>query len=437
MRHTRHKRFPGIYRGTVIAAVEDGRGRLIITVPDVFGPGGIAPPAMSGMGGGASPNFGSCWVPPDGSSVWVMFQFGGNPANPVWFPGWVAAESAASDLGDAFQGKDDVGEQPPRGSDYGEDADEVKYYEPEPRSLGVYPNVRGWRSEAGHIIIMDDTEGDELMQFTHADGAMIEWSKGGSELHRVPGNQHEVIYGSVTRHMRSDVIEIIDGDVNRTVHGDLDETVVGTRTIGRSGTITDTHDGDMNETIQGEYNKTLGSEVRKVKNSQQIVISGASQTSDRYRAETHQESRSSFTVGDMADSTKDVHANQVMSGNILNEVVVAGNVVNKTLLGDVSSETLAGDAKLKTTAGTASLESVAGEAKVSGTQANLAGTATCGIDAPITTVGIGSSALVGGSGGTPVAKVGSKSTGFATLGPLNLSATVFVIDGSSQLFVKG
>ena len=429
----RHKRFPGIYRGTVVTALEDGRGRLIVNVPDVFGPGGKCPPAMSGLGGGASPNFGACWIPPAGSAVWIMFQFGGNPANPVWFPGWVAAESAASDLGDAFQGKDDVGEQPPRGSDYGVDSDEKKVYEPEPRALGVYPSVRGWRSESGHLIIMDDTEGDELMQLTHSDGAMLEWSKGGAELHRVPGNQYEVVYGTVTRHLRSDLVEIFDGSVNRTIHGDLDETVVGTRTIGRSGTITDTHDGDMTETIQGEYSKTLGSEIRKVKNSQQIIISGASQTSDRYRAETHQESRSSFTVGDMADPTKDVHANQVMAGNFLNEVTIAGSIKNKTLLGDISSETVAGTVKMKTTAGSALLQTSLGEAKVSGTQANLVGTATCGIDAPLTTVGSGSSTV---PGGTPVAKIGSMSTGFATLGPLNLSATVFVVDGSASLQVR-
>jgi len=433
MRRGRHKRFPCIYSGVVVAAIEDGRGRLIIKVPDVFGPGGVAPPAMCGIGGGSSPNFGACWIPPNGSSVWVMFQFGGNPANPVWFPGWVASESAASDLGDAFQGKDDVGERPPRGSDYGEDADENKFFEPEPRALGVYPNVRGWRSESGHLIIMDDTEDDELMQMTHSDGAMLEWSKGGAELHRVPGNQFEVIYGTVTRHLRSDVVEIIDGSVNRTVHGDLDETVVGTRTIGRSGTINDTHDGDMNETIEGAYDKTLGSEIRKVRNSQQIVISGARQTSDRYSAETHQESRSSFTVGDMDDSTKDVHANQVMSGNFINEITVAGDIKNNTLLGDVISETVAGSAELKTIAGNALLETSAGEAKVSGTQGNLVGTATCGIDAPITSIGIGSSTTLAL---TPVAKLGSTSTGFATLGPLNLAATVFVVDGSASLFVQ-
>jgi hypothetical protein len=76
------RRFYGKYRGSVLSTVDPlGKGRLLVSVPDVFGllPSSWAMPCVpvAGLQSGMLP------VPPPGAGVWVEFEQG-NPDHPIW-----------------------------------------------------------------------------------------------------------------------------------------------------------------------------------------------------------------------------------------------------------------------------------------------------------------------------------------------------------------
>ena len=90
------ERFYGKYRGAVVENLDPlGIGRLLVSVPDVFGliPTSWAMPCvpMAGLQGG------TYVVPPPGAGVWVEFEQG-NPDFPIWVGGFwsTAAEAPAT-----------------------------------------------------------------------------------------------------------------------------------------------------------------------------------------------------------------------------------------------------------------------------------------------------------------------------------------------------
>lgn len=79
------QQFLGKYRGTVINNVDpELRGRLILSVPDVFSavPSTWAEPCTP-LAGPTGPAMGVYLVPPIGAGVWVEFEHG-DPNYPIW-----------------------------------------------------------------------------------------------------------------------------------------------------------------------------------------------------------------------------------------------------------------------------------------------------------------------------------------------------------------
>lgn len=270
-----HDRYPGLYRGRIVSYDGAYLGKATLEVPEVYGSGVPSPAAkMGGMGGGTQAKFGSHWLPPEGASVWVYFEFGGNIGSPVWIPGWTTFRDGESDFADFATEKDDLGDVPFRGSDRMTDFDDEEYIEPGPRRLPEFPKARGFRSESGHLIIMDDSEDAEVLQLTHKDGSMIEWGPGGSELHRVMGSQWESYYGNVSRHHMGDTHEVYEGKRKVTYHGDKEEKIVGNFKQVRQGDIQNELQGNLTQEYGSTYDKTMGSEQRTVQNNRQISVVG-------------------------------------------------------------------------------------------------------------------------------------------------------------------
>lgn len=399
----RHESYQGIYRGKVVEVVDDKRGRLILEVPDVYGPGVSSPVAKAcGMGGGFQDQFGACWVPPAGSAVWVMFEFGGNPQTPVWLPGWVSAAASDSDMPKFAKEEDDTGDVPDRGADIAVDAWGQEFQEPGPKKLTDYPYGRGWRSESGHLIIMDDTPGDELMQLTHKDGSQIEWGPGGSEVHRVKGSQNETFHGSVTRHFRGDVNEIYEGSKKMTIYGDYKKKVVGTFYENRVGDISNDLQGNLAQTYGATYTKTMGSESRTVQNNRKLMVLG--------------------------QELKAIGKDWGLTVSDFMTLSVGNRNLSRTALAINAQQ---GNLEIEGTDATGLIQQ--GSLKIWGSidlqdamyigQTHLKALVSAKVDAPKTVVGPGSAMM---TAGTAVAKLGSQSTGSATLGPINLPVTVFV-----------
>ena len=79
------RRFYGKYRATVLQNVDpEQRGRLMLTIPDVFGlmPSTWAEACVP-LAGPTGPPMGVYMVPPIGAGVWVEFEHG-DPNYPIW-----------------------------------------------------------------------------------------------------------------------------------------------------------------------------------------------------------------------------------------------------------------------------------------------------------------------------------------------------------------
>jgi len=413
-------KFPYIYRGIVRGVVKDGRQRLTLEVPGVYGAGETSPPAKASASGGFSPNFGGCWTPPVGSSVWVFFE-AGSSQHPVWFGGWVGSRSDGSDLPAAFLGHDDTGDFPDRGAGTYTDAWDNDFVEPGPKSHGEYPNIRGWRSESGHILIMDDDAGKELVRLAHKDGSQIEWGPGGAEVHITKGSRHHRVDGNEFLQRSGNVDQIVDGDMNLTVRGSYKRKVFGSVTDERTGSVEDVLDGNLTKTFAGIYNKTIGNEVRTVQGHLQSLVLGAKQTGvGRYLEQTIGTYASHYVGGgESADAWSvacglgNIH-NIAAVGNIMNEVL-AGNILNSVATGSIQNTA---STDISSTAGGNASMTAAGLASMTG--------ATAQIIAPSIDLG-----AVAGS--RPVARIGDFVT--VTLGPITLPGAV--VSGSTVVRASG
>ncbi|QQM44577.1 phage baseplate assembly protein V [Streptomyces liliifuscus] len=126
--------FPGLYAATVRDVREDGR--LLVSVPSVYDAEGTEADAL------ARPclPYGHFFVPPVGAKVWVAFE-NGDPGAPVWIGTWW-----------------------PRGE--------------LPTEAGS-PDRRVVKTSSGHVIVLDDSEGEERITLADPSGNRVELSGDG------------------------------------------------------------------------------------------------------------------------------------------------------------------------------------------------------------------------------------------------------------------
>jgi len=126
--------FPGLYAATVRDVREDGR--LMVSVPSVYDAESAEAHAL------ARPclPYGHFFVPPVGAKVWVAFE-NGDPGAPVWIGTWW-----------------------PR-AELPEEADS--------------PDRRIVKTASGHLIVLDDREGEERITLADPSGNRVELSAEG------------------------------------------------------------------------------------------------------------------------------------------------------------------------------------------------------------------------------------------------------------------
>ncbi|MFG2741223.1 phage baseplate assembly protein V [Streptomyces chartreusis] len=130
-------RFPGLYAGTVTDVFE--HGRLRVSVPSVYDAPGpeshtLARPCLP---------YGHYFVPPVGAKVWIAFE-NGDPAAPVWVGTWY-----------------------PRGG--------------LPEEAGS-PDKRVVTTASGHLVVLDDRDGEERITVADGSGNRIELHSGGLSI---------------------------------------------------------------------------------------------------------------------------------------------------------------------------------------------------------------------------------------------------------------
>lgn len=90
-----------------------------------------------------------------------------------------------------------------------------------------YTKRMGWKTNSGHILLFDDTEGEELLRLAHKVGNKLEWDFKGNEIKEVVKDVTETIGGMVERTITGNLMETLKADVTRDVMGKVTESIMG------------------------------------------------------------------------------------------------------------------------------------------------------------------------------------------------------------------
>lgn len=254
-------RYYGKYRGYVSKVTDPQQlGRIKAYVPRLFGDAetGWAMPCAP-YGG---PDRGFYAVPEVGAGVWIEFE-GGDPSRPIWSGTWWGKPGA-----------EDVGQPDSTAREAPADSELPKEHYPERL---VDPNVKMWKSAAGHYILLDDRpetarveirdhvgnrlilSKDGIQTLTNTDAGVTEGDRtrevDGEDYLRVGGGQVEEIKGNVERD--------IDGDQRNDVTGSLLESYQAAgykRTLDHQG-LQETVGGPVKQTVRGGVERTVSGAV--------------------------------------------------------------------------------------------------------------------------------------------------------------------------------
>lgn len=173
------KKFYGNYRGKVVNDQDPlQRGRVKVRVYGLYDdvPEEAIPwalytdPFMGGQGG-----LGGVFVPDVGSDVWVFFE-NGDHMQPVYFAGAPSGAAFPSQITNSGQ--------------------------PESRGDLSYPRNKAIATKAGHVIELDDTEGNSRVRIAHKSGTQIIMYENGDVYERVAGDLTRVVFGNLNEYVK-------------------------------------------------------------------------------------------------------------------------------------------------------------------------------------------------------------------------------------------
>lgn len=139
----------------------------------------------------------------------------------------------------------------------------------EPNSLNdasAYPDVNILETHSGHVIELDDTDGNERVRVYHKSGSYIEIRPDGSFVQKSVGTDashyihmsdvHSHIAAGVKEYIEANKEEIIGGNLLSNVKGNLKLHVAGNLDWQVDGNITITSGGTQTTTNGGNYTHT-------------------------------------------------------------------------------------------------------------------------------------------------------------------------------------
>jgi hypothetical protein len=84
---------------------------------------------------------------------------------------------------------------------------------------GKYTKNKVLETSSGHVIEIDDTEGNERIHIFHKSGSLIEMLPDGKIVIKSLNNTYEIVNGDRKTHITGNSIEFIDSDIKRETHG--------------------------------------------------------------------------------------------------------------------------------------------------------------------------------------------------------------------------
>lgn len=167
--------------------------------------------------------FGTFWVPPVGTSVIVVFEMGQENL-PLVIGGWwgndatnlpeipLAALGAGGDTAASLKGGDSA-----------QGAGNVEIQEPPNPYAAEYPKNIVFRTPSGHLIELDDTDGQERINIAHKSGTWIEIHPDGTLVTGVQNKRYTVVKGDDELHVTGDKDTVVDGSGSLSTTGDYDQ----------------------------------------------------------------------------------------------------------------------------------------------------------------------------------------------------------------------
>lgn len=137
---------------------------------------------------------------------------------------------------------------------------------------GKHPNHHLIKTQSGHSIIVDDSDGNESIIVQHRTGSAIQFLPGGAVHIRTNDNKYEVVLG----------------DNNVKITGGQNITVDGGGTMHVIGNYDMTVQGDMHTTVQGSHKMVVAGDMETVVNGNQAnAVKGDMKTAVNGNQDNH------------------------------------------------------------------------------------------------------------------------------------------------------
>jgi hypothetical protein len=117
--------------------------------------------------------------------------------------------------------------------------------EPPSAYNGKYPYNQTSVSESGHVTMVDDTPGSEIMRWQHKAGTFTEWQPDGTEVHHIVGKGYYIT--------ESDGNVLINGACNINIVGQASLTFQNDVTVNYQGNVNEVAEKDYSLLVKGEY----------------------------------------------------------------------------------------------------------------------------------------------------------------------------------------
>jgi hypothetical protein len=128
------------------------------------------------------------------------------------------------------------------------------WYEPDSQAqYSKYPHVHSFITPSGHSVELDDTPEYERIRIQHRIGNYTEIQSDGTEIHKIIGDNYEIMVKNNHVYVNGYCTVTITGDSKLSVYGDVYQDV--------RGSVFQNVDGEMNSVVTGEVNITSESDI--------------------------------------------------------------------------------------------------------------------------------------------------------------------------------
>ena len=226
------------------------------------------------MGGLNHESTGGCFIPDEESHVWVMFE-GGDHRYPVYFAGAPAIQDDVPDTPNESRRQQDDKE----GEEYEfplDDEDDFPFEEKDPADAdSEYPFNRVFRTKAGFIIEIDDTEDNTRLRVKQPSGNEKVDDHDGNEEKLVKGNVSELFEENYMRRVQESVYEHVEENVERHIEGDREEHIEGNEERHIEGNREEHIEGNEDRHIESNRDEQIdGNEDREIGGNEDREIGG-------------------------------------------------------------------------------------------------------------------------------------------------------------------